>query len=454
MNLPVTKTLSPEALDFAPGLLSIQESPPARLPRTVLYVVSTLFVILLLWAIFGKLDIIASAEGRLVPQTYVKIVQPADAGIVQEILVQEGQAVRAGQVLIRMDTQIAKADEQTIATELTLRSLQLRRIDAELAGQPLKRTVTDPDDLFRSVEAQYRDRRQSYQDALGQAQDALRKTQRDYDSGKEVLAKLREVTPILKAQSDSFSDMGKEGYVAQVTVRDKQREYLEKARDLRAQEETVASLAAAMAQAGKQLSQITSKYRSELQNERVETEGNYRKLQQEQLKQEHKSGLLELKASQAGIIKDLATHTIGTVVSPGTVVLSLVPENEPLVVEVMVKNDDVGFVYPQQQVKVKLAAYPFQKYGMLDGEVIHVGPDASEGASPSSKDPAKEKVPAQLTYKALIALKTQVLEAQGQTFKLVPGMQAVAEINQGQRTVMEYLLSPIQKTLYDSGRER
>ena len=446
--------LSPEALDFAPSLLSIQESPPERLPRVVMYVVALLFAILLVWAIYGKVDIIASAEGKLVPQTYVKIVQPAEAGIVQEILVKEGQAVKAGQVLIRMDTQVANADQKSIDTELALRSLQLRRIDAELAGQPLMRRAADPEDLFRPVAAQHRDRRQSYQDALGQAQEGLTKARRDYDSGKEVLAKLREVTPILKAQSESFTDMGKEGYVPQVTVRDKQRDYLEKARDLRAQEETVASLAAAVAQASKQVSQITSKYRSDLQNERVDAEGQYRKLQQEQLKQEHKTGLLELKASQAGIVKDLATHTIGTVVSPGTVVLSLVPENEPLVAEVMVKNDDVGFVYPQQKVKVKIAAYPFQKYGMLDGEVIQVGPDASDADKQASKDSDKEKQPPQLTYKALIALKSQTLEAQGQTFKLVPGMQAIAEINQGRRTVMEYLLSPVQKTLHDSGRER
>lgn len=454
----MTKTvtsLSPDALDFAPSLLAIQESPPARLPRAVMYAVGVLFVILLLWALIGKLDIIASAEGRLVPQTYVKIVQPADAGIVQEILVKEGETVKAGQVLMRMDTQIARADAKTIETDLALRSLQLRRIDAELAGKPLVRKPDDPADLFGQIDAQYRDRRLSYQDALGQAQEALKKAQRDYDAGKEILAKLREVTPIFKAQADAYTDMGKDGYAAQVMVRDKQREYLEKARDLRAQEETVASLAAGMAQAGKQLNQITSKYHSELQNERVEAVGQHSKLQQEQVKQEHKTGLLELKASQAGIVKDLVTHTIGTVVSPGTVLLSLVPENEPLVAEVMVNNDDVGFVYAQQKVKVKLAAYPFQKYGMLDGEVIHVGPDASEGDSnqKSTKDP-KDKPAPQLGYKALIALKSQVLSAQGEQLKLVPGMQVIAEIKQGRRTVMEYLLSPVQKTLHDSGRER
>jgi HlyD family secretion protein len=129
--------LSPDALDFAPGLLSIQESPPARLPRVVMYLVVVLFVLLALWSIFGKLDIVASAEGKLVPQTYVKIVQPADAGIVQEILVREGERVVAGQVLMRMDTKDALADEATVQTQLQLRSLQLRRIDAELGNKTL-----------------------------------------------------------------------------------------------------------------------------------------------------------------------------------------------------------------------------------------------------------------------------------------------------------------------------
>jgi HlyD family secretion protein len=249
--------------------------------------------------------------------------------------------------------------------------------------------------------------------------------------------------------------MGQEGYAAQVTVREKERESLEAARDLRAQRENVAGLAAAVAQAEKQLSETTSRYRSELQNERIEAEGEYRRLQQEAIKLAHKSELLELKAPQAGIVKDLATHTVGAVVSPGAVVLTLVPENEPLVAEVMIRNDDVGFVYPQQAVKVKLAAYPFQKYGMLDGEVIHVGPDASEGENPQGqRDQETERPASRLTYKALIALKAQTLDARGQILKLAPGMQVVAEIHQGRRTVLEYLLSPVQKTLYDSGRER
>ena len=451
-------TLSPEALDFAPGLLSIQESPPARLPRAVMYTVGVLFVILMLWAIFGKLDIIASAEGRLVPETYIKIVQPSDAGIVQEILVKEGESVQKGQVLMRMDTQLAEADAKTIGNDLAMRSLQLRRIDAELAGKALVRKRADPDDLFRQIEFQHRDRRLSYTDALEQAQNALNKSQHEYGSAREVLTKLQQITPILKQQADSYANMGKDGYVPQMTVLDKQRDYLEKSQDLRAQQATVASLAAAVNQAKKQIDQITSKYRSDLQNERVEAGGQHRKLEQDWLKQEHKSGLLELKAPQSGIVKDIATHTIGTVVSPGTVLLSIVPENEPLVAEIMIKNDDVGFVYPHQHVKVKLVSYPFAEYGMLDGEVARIQADsdtqaAGQGSTPRDQSGDKPQSPPSV-YKAIISLDNQVLEAEGKKLKLVPGMQVVAEINQGSRTVMKYLLSPVSKTLNESGHER
>ncbi|MCK9202339.1 MAG: HlyD family type I secretion periplasmic adaptor subunit [Gallionella sp.] len=459
-NLTSAKStvLSPEALDFAPGLLSIQESPPARLPRAVMYTVGVLFAILLLWAFFGKLDIIASAEGHLVPETYIKIVQPSDAGIVQEILVKEGEQVQQGQVLMRMDTQLARADEKTIANDLALRSLQLRRIDAELAGKALARKRDDPDDLFRQIESQFRDRRQSYVDVREQAREALVKSQREYDSAREVLSKLQQITPILKQQADSYADLGKDGYAPKMMVLDKQRDYLEKSQDLRAQEATVASLEAAVNQARKQIDQITSKYRSDLQNERVEAEGQHRKLEQDWLKQEHKSELLELKAPQSGIVKDLATHTIGTVVSPGTVLLSIVPEHEPLVAEIMIRNEDVGFVYPHQQVKVKLAAYPFAKYGMLDGEVTRIQADsdsqaAGQGSIPG--DQAGDKSQARPSvYKAIVSLSSQVLEAEDKELKLVPGMQVVAEINQGSRTVMEYLLSPVKKALYESGHER
>jgi len=448
-----------EALEFAPGLLAIQESPPAPLPRAVLYTVTVLTVLLLMWATVGKLDIVASAEGRLVPRTYIKIVQPADAGIVQELLVREGESVRSGQVLLRMDRKEAQADSDTLAMTLALKSLQLRRIDAELAVIPLRRLSDDPPELFQRVQAQYLDHRHAYEDALAQTRDALRRVQQDYQSGVETLDKLRKLNPSLKSQAESYEDLGKEGYAAQVLVSEKQRLYVENDQDLRSQKSKVASLEAAVAEAREQTREATSKFRSDLQNERVQAEGEYRKLQQDMIKQAHKSALLELRAPQAGIVKDLSTHTAGTVVSAGTVLLSLVPEREALMAEITVRNEDVGFVHVQQPVQVKLAAYPFQKYGMLHGRIIQVWPDATEG-----DDHTHEHAPSGLNdnsgdahtrgYRALVALDTQSLTRGATDLKLISGMQVIAEIDEGRRTLLQYLLSPVQKTLQESARER
>jgi HlyD family secretion protein len=455
--------LSKEALDFAPALLALQESPPSRMPRAVLYSVTTLLALSLVWAAIGHLDIVASADGRLVPKTYLKVVQPADAGIVKEILVREGEQVRAGQVLLRMDAQDAEADTEKLRSQLALRSLQLRRIDAELAGRPLRRQADDPADLFRQIEAQYRERRQTYLDALGQAEEQLRKAQRDSESGEAVLSKLRQTNPILKSQAAAYTGLGEQGYVPKVTVSDKQRAYIENEQDLHAQESTVAGLAAAVNEANQQVRQARSKYRSDLENERVDADGEHRKLQQDWAKQAHHSNLLELRAPQAGIVKDLATHTIGTIVSTGTVLLSIVPENEALVAEVMIRNDDVGFVHPNQKVKIKLAAYPFQKYGLLDGEVLQVWPDASEDSTgngrstQTSEGRGNDSPPGNQAvngFKALVSLDRQTLEAGSESLKLVAGMQIVAEVREGRRTVLQYLLSPIQVALHDSGRER
>lgn len=452
---PAVKTLSADALDFAPGLLAIQESPPAKLPRTVLYCVVALFAILLAWASFGKLDIVASAEGRLVPQTYVKIVQPAEAGIVQEILVREGQSVEAGQILMRMDAKLTEADARTIRNEYELKRLQLRRIDAELAGLPMYTEAADSPEIFAQVASQYAAHRQAYQDAVAQEQALLAKTRHDLQAAEELARKLRETVPTYRKSAAAFEKLGKEGFLNPLAVEEKQRDRIEKEQDLRAQEATVASLKATIAASEKKLAQITSNYRAELQNERVETESQFRKLHDELEKIEHKAGLLLLRAPQRGVIKDLATHTVGTVVSPGSVLMSLVPHDEPLQAEVYVKNEDVGFVHRDQRVKLKLSAYPFQKYGMIDGTVIHVGPDAADqtGSPGKSGGDPSEGAPG-LRYKALVRLDAQHLETDGNRLRLSPGMQVIAEIHQGRRTVMEYLLSPVQKAWQEAGRER
>lgn len=173
------RALLADPADFSPPLLRIQDQPPAPLAGWMLRLLLALLAGLLLWAVFGRLDIVAVTDGKLVPSTYLKIVQPAEQGIVKEILVQEGEAVKAGQALIRMDPALTGADVKSIRAEYLNKSIALRRIDAQMNGARFARQKEDPADLYAQVETQYRANVQAYENALAQERSLLEKAKHD-----------------------------------------------------------------------------------------------------------------------------------------------------------------------------------------------------------------------------------------------------------------------------------
>src|SRR5438874_6291557 len=154
--------------DFAPPLLRIQEKPPAPLAGWMLRLLIALLAGVILWATFGQLDIVAVADGKLVPSSYLKIVQPSEQGIVKEILVKEGERVEEGRVLIRMDAALTDADVKSIQAEYDNKRLALRRIDAQLAGKALSRERGDSAELYAQVSAQHAANVRAYENAVAQ----------------------------------------------------------------------------------------------------------------------------------------------------------------------------------------------------------------------------------------------------------------------------------------------
>jgi HlyD family secretion protein len=448
-----------DPLEFAPPLLRLQETAPNPLGRTVLWTILILVACLIIWALIGQLDIVAVAEGKLVPQSYVKIVQPSEAGIVKEILVREGQTVKAGQVLMRMDALITEADATALATESARKRMALRRIDADLSGAPFRIAAGDAADLAREIEAQHRANRAALDAALAEEHSRLVKAGQDLAAAEAVRDKLVATLPHYREQDKAYDKLVRDGFAGHIMGSDKRRERIEKEQELKTQLHVIESARAAMQQSEKKLTQIAADYRRQLHAERNETQAAVDKLGQEIAKQTHRQDQLELRAPQDGIVKDLATHTAGTVVQPGTVMLTLVPQSDGLRAEVWVANEDIGFVHPGQTVKLKFAAFAFQKYGMGEGVVEHVGADAADGsangAAGNSAPPGAGNARAMpLVYKALVRLNAMSLESNGERFRLTAGMQTQAEILLGTRSVAEYLLSPVQQAWHEAARER
>ena len=438
---------------FHPPLIRLQHSAPHPQGRRVLWAILALVVFLIVWALVGRLDIVAVADGKLVPASYLKIVQPSESGIVKEILVREGEAVRAGQVLMRMDALITTADLDAITTEYARKRLALARIGAELTGKPFQPDVEAPAALTRETGAQYQANRDALAAALAEERSRMVKAQQELAAARQQKERLEAVLPHYREQDKAYEKLVKEGFAGSLMGSDKRRERIEKEQELATQGHLIASAQASIDQSQKKLKQIEADYLRQLHAEGNEAQAQIDKLAKEQEKQQHRRELLELKAPQNGVIKDLATHTSGTVVQPGTVLASLVPREEKLKAEIWVSNEDIGFVRAGQPVKLKFAAYPFQKYGMGHGTVEHVSADAQSEVEARDKGlTAVGQRP--LRYKALVTLAANALEIDGVKYPLSVGMQATAEILLGDRTVAQYLLSPVQKAWHEAGRER
>ncbi|MFY9314508.1 MAG: HlyD family efflux transporter periplasmic adaptor subunit [Burkholderiales bacterium] len=339
MRLPARPAEAPapraRGNEFLPAILQLQEDAPSPLPRAVLWTIVALAGAFALWASLGRLDVVAVAEGRLVPWSQLRIVQPAEGGVMRELLVKEGERVRAGQVLAR---------------RLVVAQRSRERLDAE--------------------------------------------------------------------------------------------------QDLRAQEHRVEGARAAIEQGERRIAQIAAGYRTQLQAERADAETQLARLEQELEKLSHRQRLAELRAPADGVVKDLATQTPGAVLAPGTVLMTLVPDGEALVAEVWLANQDAGFVAGGQSAKLKLASFPFQRYGMLDATVARVSADSSERVD-------RAKAPGGMyAYRAQLEPLTQELRLGDARHALLPGMQLTAEIKLAERTVLEYLLLLVQKIASEAGRER
>lgn len=420
--------------------------------HALLWTLLVLVTVLLAWALLARLDIVALAPGKLVPVSQVKIVQAAEAGIVREILVVDGTRVEAGQTLIRMDTTLAGVDAGQVARDLALRRITLRAIDAALLGENLGARAGDPPALFAQVDAQFAARRQALEDSLRQEQQAAARARSERLAAEQVRDKLRATLPVAQQSAESFARLQQEGFVGELMANEKRREAIEREQDLKAQDATLHALDAAMAQAEQRSVQLRSAFRSQLLNERADTQAMVERLRQEQAKLGYRSALLEIRAPHDGIVHNLVTHTTGAVVQAGTALLHVVPTDDALRAEAALANEDVGFVASDQLARIKLAAYPFQKYGLIEGRVVQISADTQEADAAAR---ATGAIAAPLTYKAVIELATQSLTLpNGDRLQLAPGMAVTAEIHQGHRTVMEYLLSPVRRMAAEAARER
>lgn len=439
--------LRTDETQFLPAAMEIIETPVSPTGRITAWVLMIGLLVTILWLTFGRIDVVASAPGKLIPIDSVKLIQPADPGVVRAILVRDGQRVKAGQALVQLDPTVSTAENTQAAKALESSLLDAARARAVLAGLDGRGLafVAPPGTPADVGATQIALARAELADVQAIASGSVAKRDAAISARGEAqiqTAKLNETLPLLDEQIAANEEMLAKGYVSKLKVIEMRRQRLSTARDRDAAIMTARKAESEMSAAQSEITQATSEARTRILGDLAKAESDARQRREELAKAAQKSSLQTLVSPVDGVIAQLAVHTIGGVVEAAKPIMIVVPAGGLLVAEVKIPNRDIGFIRAGQYAAIKLDAFPFTRYGALRGKVESIGSDAVDD----------EKLG--LYYPARITIDTVQPGLRASGVKAAVGMQVTADVRTGRRSILSYLLSPIDEASQEAGRER
>jgi hemolysin D len=457
-----------EELVFLPAALEIVETPPSPFPRAVGATIILLFCLAVAWAWWGTIDIVASATGKIVPSGRTKVVQPFETGVVRSIRVQDGQIVKAGDVLIELDPTVNAAERDHLRNDLLAEQTNIARVRAALAGgdDPMAGFKPPADanpvltgaqrELLLNQVAEHRAKIAAL--ARQQAQ-----KEAEHATTAATIHKLEATIPVVQQRVDIRKTLMDRELGSKLTYFEIFQLLVEQQEELGVQKSHLREAEAAVAAVREQSRQAEAEYRRTLSDELAKAEQKASGLSQDLIKAEQKTRLQLLTAPVDGVVQQLAIHTVGGVVWPAQALLVVVPNDSRLEIEAMVSNRDIGFVRAGQDAEIKVDTFSFTRYGLLHGEVLSVSQDAvirdrqqerpNERALGTQSDTSEPKGQ-ELSYVARISLDRVQMQIDERMVNLSPGMAVTVEIKTGSRMILSYLLSPLLRYRQETLRER
>lgn len=434
---------------FLPAALELQETAVSPAPRVAMWLLLALVGLVIGWATLGRIDVVATARGRIVPSDRTKIIQPTETATVLAIRVTDGTAVRAGQVLVELDATPATADVTRLRAEWVTARLQAHRAEAFLraieGGGPAPplavpegadaARVTVETRLLQGQVAEYQTKQARLDAEIARRDAELRSTQ-------EIVEKLVQTVPLARQQAESYRVLWTEQGISKSQWLDREQQRIEQEQDLATQRSRVQELQASRLESTRQREALTAETRRSALDTLHEGERKAAAAAQELRKARQRERLTKLTAPVAGTVQQLAVHTVGGVVTPAQALMIVVPTDDPLEIEAFVENKDVGFVRAGQPAEVKVETFPYTKHGTVPATVSHVSTDAVQDEKRG------------LVFTARLSLARATIAVNGQAVRLTPGMAVTAEIKTDRRPVIEYFLSPLLQYASESFRER
>lgn len=457
-----------EELAFLPAALELVDTPPSPIGRAIAATIVLLFSAALVWAWWGTIDIVASATGKIVPSGRTKVVQPFETGVVRSIKVQDGQAVKAGDLLIELDPTLNAAERDHMRNDLIAERLNIARLRAALAGgdDPVRDFVPPVEADPELVSAQR-------QLLLNQVTEhrakiaALSRQQAQREAEQATTAatihKLETIVPVIQSRVDIRKTLVEKELGSKLNYFEVMQLLVEQQEELGVQKSHLKETEAAIAAIRETRGQAAAEYRRALSDDLAKAEQKASGLAQDLIKAEQRTRLQRLTAPVDGVVQQLAIHTVGGVVTPAQSLLAVVPSDSHLEIEAMVSNRDIGFVHAGQEAEIKVDTFNFTRYGLLHGQVSSVSQDAvirerqqdrSNDRALGAQNESSEPKGQELNYSARISLDRSHMQIDDRLVKLSPGMAVTVEIKTGSRTILGYLLSPLLRYRQETLRER
>ena len=460
--------LTAEEREFLPATIELIETPLSPTLRFTAWALCGLITISVIWASLSHIDMVAVADGKIVPLGQVKVVQPLETAMIRAIHVDEGDHVTAGQLLVDLDPTEARADLDALIYNRTQAAL-----DAEVARVLLSH---NPDELFFGPEgADPVLVEQSHSQAQREIEKHLATiagfeadmAQKDaaLESNDAQIERAKLTLPLLREKNETAKGLYDKKFGTRPPVLDSEQALVEKRAELKTAETNVHQIGAERRSIEAKLAEAKAGYMADATDRRTKALMKVSQFNQDITKARQKESYRRLVAPVDGTVQGLKIHTPGAVVTTADTLMTIVPDGTGIEVDCLVPNKDIGFIGEGQDVEVKLEAFPFTRYGLAKGRVRKLGRDAATNPNaappgslaaiaqtpqPGSSSPS----PTELAYPAKVTLLQDWILVDGRHEQIRAGMRVSAEIKTGDRRVIEYLLSPVMQVVREAGRER
>jgi hemolysin D len=453
--------------EFLPAALEVMETPASPLGRITMAAIGALVLAAILWAWLGKVDIIATAPGRIIPSGQVKVIQPLEIGVVKTIRVTDGDHVKAGDLLIELDPTTDRADQDRITRDRMQAEIDAARLTAALSGDAdgfVAPAGADPA-LVEAAKRELIAELSEYRAKLDGYDRQIAEKTAERDEARSTIAKVAASLPIVEKRADIYAKLEQNEYSSKVAGLEAQQQLVEAQHNQALARHQLEGAEAAIAALRQERQGADAEFRRQALDDLAKARQKAAEEAQEQVKTMQKIGLENLRAPVDGTVEQLAAHTIGGVVTPAQALMVVVPDGSRLEVQAMLPNRDVGFVHPGQSAEVKVEAFTYTRYGLLHGKVAGISRDALQaGGRDSDRDRTKPPSAASddeseggqkgSAYIARVALDQTAIDTEQGLLPLEPGMAVTAEIKTGRRRVIDYLLSPLLRYRHEGLRER